>query len=299
MIIQKKIPLASYTIFKIGGPARYFCEAQNLDDIKEAVAFAKDSHMPFYILGAGSNILVSDDEFCGLVIKINLRGLKIDGNVLYAEAGVSMAQAVNVSVNNGLGGFEWAIGIPGTIGGSLFGNAGCFGSEIKDVVEKVSVLEADKASNIALRELKNGECDFRYRHSIFKEHPNWIIVSASLMLQPVDPSLSRDKVLEFSKGRVLQKKQTSGNTGSQEIGAQCAGCIFKNPKPDLAAGFLIDTAGLKGLAVGGAMISNKHANFIINTGNATAKDIKKLISIIKSKVKLFHGVDLEEEVRYL
>ena len=172
MTIQENIILAPYTVFKIGGPARYFCEVQNLDDIQEAILFAKNLHISFFVFGAGSNLLVSDDGFAGLVIKMNLREMRVDGNILRADAGASMAQALNFSINYGLGGLEWAIGIPGTIGGSIFGNAGCFESETKDVVDSINILEVDRANNCIVKELKNKDCDFRYRHSIFKEHPN-------------------------------------------------------------------------------------------------------------------------------
>lgn len=298
MIIQENITLAPYTVFKIGGPARYFCEVQNLDEVREAVLFAHSHNVPLFILGAGSNILVSDEGFPGIVIKMNLRGLKVEANMLYADAGVSMAQAVNLSVKNGLGGFEWGVGVPGTVGGSVFGNAGCYGGEMSQLIERVWVLKIT-GSQCETFELLNKDCQFAYRDSIFKKNSDWVILGATMKLQRGDSDASRAKVLELSKKRIVETTQTSGRMGAQEIGAQCAGCIFKNPKQDLAAGFLIDTAGLKGLTVGGAMVSKKHANFIINTGSATAHDIKELISIIKSKVKSFHGVELEEEVRYL
>ncbi|MEK9175317.1 MAG: UDP-N-acetylmuramate dehydrogenase [Patescibacteria group bacterium] len=297
MIIQENITLAPYTVFKIGGQARYFCEAQNLDEIREALLFAKNYNVPFFVLGAGSNILASDDGFDGLIIKMNLRNLefrksdflgKLDFLVM-ADAGVSMAQAVNFSVNQGLGGFEWAIGIPGTVGGSVFGNAGCFGLETKDIVESVNVLEVDMTNNCVIKELNNTECNFKYRHSIFKQHPEWIILGANLHLFPRGAEESKKMILEYTKKRI----------GLQDIGSQCAGCIFKNISPEKPSGLLIDQAGLKGTSVGGAMVSKKHGNYIINTGNATARDVKELVSIIKSKVKSFHGVNLEEEIRYL
>jgi UDP-N-acetylmuramate dehydrogenase len=298
MIIHENIILAPHTVFKIGGAARYFCEAQSLDEIREAIVFAREHELPFFMLGAGSNILVSDDGYYGLVIKINVRDLIIDNGVIQVGAGLTMARAVNFAVGHGLVGFEWGVGVPGTIGGSIFGNAGCYGGEMSQIVDRVSVLDTADPS-LKTFELSNNDCHFAYRHSIFKQKPNWIIVSATLHLQSGDHVAARAKVLEFSQARIAEKPQTSGNMGAQEIGAKCAGCIFKNPEPEMAAGFLIDTSGLKGLAVGGAMVSKKHANFIINTGHATARDIKALIKVVKEKVKKFHGVELEEEVRFL
>ena len=135
------MPLAPYTVFKIGGPARFFCEVKNKEDLAEAVSWAKEKSLPVFVLGAGSNVLISDEGFPGLVIKMNFGGLKADGTKLTAGAGVSMARAVNFAAENNLGGFEWGVGIPGTVGGSVFGNAGCYGGEIKDVVDSVEIFD--------------------------------------------------------------------------------------------------------------------------------------------------------------
>ena len=292
--IKENILLAPYTVFKIGGPARFFCEVKDKEDLAEAVSLAKEKSLPVFVLGAGSNVLISDEGFAGLVIKMNLVGLAADGLKIVASTGVSMARAVNFAAENNLGGFEWGVGIPGTVGGSIFGNAGCFGGEIKDVVDSVEIFDGESFKN-----LRNFECGFAYRDSVFKKHLDWIIVKAALNLKKVDSAESRKKILEYSQGRVLEKTQASGNKGAQEIGAQCAGCIFRNPKADLAAGFLIDTAGLKGKKIGEAMVSAKHANFIINTGSATARDVRALISLVKGEVQKKHGVLLEEEIRII
>ncbi|MDO8522669.1 MAG: FAD-binding protein [bacterium] len=351
--IKENIALAPYTVFKIGGPADYFCEVKNTEELKEALNWADEKKAPYFVLGAGSNLLVSDEGFRGLAIKMNLQELKVvpmrdrDGeNLISVASGVSMARVVNFTIENGLGGFEWGIGVPGSIGGSVFGNAGCYGSEMKDVVESVSLLSLAHSDFLALNPLSGGsdthpkseratastaqlfqdlaqpdgasraipqrrdmrvleklvprsQCDFSYRNSIFKKHPEWIILGATLKLLPTDPKKSRAKVLEYSKKRITEETQASGNKGAQEIGAKCAGCIFKNPRPDLAAGFLIDKAGLKGKSIGGARVSDKHANFIINTGGATARDIKELIGVIKDEVQKKHGIDLETEIRFL
>src|SRR3989344_166733 len=142
--IKEKIPLANYTVFKIGGPADYFCEVKNKEELMEALKWAGSKNLPFFVLGAGSYILVSDEGFRGLVIKMNLQELALrKPDFLFAAAGVSMARVVNFAIENGLGGFEWGIGVPGTIGGSIFGNAGCYGNEMKDVVESVEFLEIE------------------------------------------------------------------------------------------------------------------------------------------------------------
>lgn len=286
MQIQENIALAPYTVFKIGGPARYFTEAQNSDEIYQAIVWAKDFHVPIFILGAGSNVLVSDDGFPGLVVKMNILDTHTDGYTMTVGAGISMAQSVNFSVQSHLGGFEWGVGIPGTIGGSIFGNAGCFGGEMKDVVADVEVFNTN---TLAVEHLDNAMCNFIYRHSVFKGRSELIILSATLRLLPGNADSSRVQIVEYTKKRI----------SAQDIGSKCAGCIFKNASVDCPAGYLIDTAGLKGFMIGDAMVSRKHANYIINMGNATAHDIKKLISLIKEKVKDIHGIILEEEVRYL
>ena len=289
--IKENILLAPYTVFKIGGPARFFCEVKDKEDLAEAFLLAKEKSLPVFVLGAGSNVLVSDEGFAGLVIKINFGGLNVvptqgrdGGSKIVASAGVSMARAVNFAAENNLGGFEWGVGIPGTIGGSVFGNAGCYGWEIKDVVDSVEIFDGESFKN-----LRNSECRFTYRDSIFKKHPDWIIFGATLKLAPAGPKESRAKILEYSKKRAV----------SQNIGSECAGCIFKNPKPDMAAGFLIDAAGLRGKQFGKAMVSKKHANFIINTGGATARDVRALIGLVKAEVQKKHGVLLEEEIRII
>lgn len=309
--IKENIPVALYTVFKIGGPAKYFCEVKNKEELIEALDFARSKKAPFFMLGAGSNILVADSGFPGLMIKIGLRELIVapthrdqgrsGENRIFAGAGVSIAKAVNFAVENGFGGFEWGIGIPGTIGGSVFGNSGCYGSEMKDVVGSVDYLEIQKSQeNLVkanmqknIRVLQNvapsEACDFSYRDSTFKKHPEWIILGATLNLKRGNQAESRKKIIEYTKRRAQ----------TQDIGEKCAGCIFKNPKPDLAAAYLIDKAGLKGKVVGNAMVSQKHANYIVNTGGATSADVKNLIEFIKSEVKKVHGITLENEIRFV
>lgn len=297
--IQEHVSLKPYTVFKIGGPARYFCEIQTTKELRDAMQWAKERNAPFVVLGAGSNVLVSDEGCPGLVIHMQMRGMeKIEDTILRFDAGVSMAAAVHFALSCGLGGFEWAIGIPGTIGGSVFGNAGCFGGEMKDVVESIDVFNT---STMALQHYSNTACNFSYRHSIFKEYPEWIIVNATLKLPPLDSAHGAALVREYGKQRVT----------TQDIGSQCAGCIFKNPARSddwvtpsdggakIPAGQLIDEAGLKGTKVGGATVSLKHGNFIVNTGNATASDVRQLIAFIKEKVKSVYDIELEEEIRYI
>lgn len=298
-VIKENVPLAPYTYFKIGGPARYFAEVTSEEDLEEAITFVEKEQAPFFVLGSGSNILVSDKGFPGLVIKMNLGKLAVrEGGRVVAGAGVPMACVVRESVKNSLTGFEWAIGVPGSIGGSVRGNAGYAGIEMKDVVKDVAILDVAKTKRSTL----NTECCiFGYRDSVFKKHPEWIILSATLTLQKGDPKKSQELVKEH----IRLRRET------QDVGAQCAGSMFKNPDASHAtiapaagavavrAGWLIDQAGLKGYRVGNAVVSPRHANFMVNTGGATAEEVIMLIGIVKEYVHRKFGVFLEEEIQYV
>lgn len=304
MEIKEKVLLKEYTVFKVGGPAHFFIDAKSVEEIKEAASWAREKSLPFFVIGLGSNVLVSDNGFSGLVVKIGLNGIEFLGDdEMRADAGITMARAVNFSLENGLTGFEWAIGVPGTIGGSVRGNAGCFGVEIKNNVKSVEVLNIE---NSRITAMQNSECGFDYRGSIFKKRPELIITSAVLKLEHGNVEEARTRLAGFIKKRVK----------SQDIGAKTAGSVFKNvrwegempegmkfagsgPKENAAVGYLLESAGLKGFAVGGAKFSEKHANFILNTGNATADDIVRLIALAKERVFEQFGVRLEEEIQYM
>ncbi|HEY4527498.1 MAG TPA: UDP-N-acetylmuramate dehydrogenase [Candidatus Paceibacterota bacterium] len=328
MEMKENVSLKPFTVFQVGGPARFFTETHSKEEVIEALRWAKEKKIPSFILGLGSNILVSDQGFPGLVIKISGGKVSRDGDLITAEAGAKMAEVVNFSLQNGLVGFEWAIGVPGTIGGSVRGNAGCFGSEMKDVVMSVGAFNTGSRENV---ELDNSDCQFGYRHSIFKKRPELIVLGAVLKLKPGDVGEARRKIARASKARVSLVAEPAdreffnpgGHIAPQEIGRPTVGCAFKNvlwsrkdvdkeylisrfPKfkvfeanPGLPTGFLIEEAGLKGVEIGGAMVSEKHANFIINTGNATAEDIVMLIGLIKERVHRKLDVFLEEEIQYV
>ena len=313
MEVKENILLAPFTVFKVGGPARFFVEAKTAEEVLEAVTWARGEDMPIFILGFGSNILVSDKGFPGLVLKMELKqiselgaGLPAEARVR-AEAGVAMARAVSFALENGLTGFEWAIGVPGTIGGSVRGNAGCFGQEMEDAVERIEVLDVEH-SRFDIFQVS--ACGFSYRESIFKKRPELIVLSATLKLEKGDVEEARTRLAEFTKKRVE----------SQDIGVKTAGSVFKNvpwegnppaggqegikfagsgPKENAAVGYLLESVGLKGFKIGGAQFSRKHANFLLNTGNATAEDIVQLIAIAKERVFETFGVRLEEEIQYV
>jgi UDP-N-acetylmuramate dehydrogenase len=284
-MFKKNISLAPYTTFKIGGAAKYFYTVKSIEDLTGAVKLAKKEGLPFFILGNGSNVLVSDKGFDGVVIKIENCKLKIVNCKITVDAGVLLTKLVNESVKAGLTGLEWAAGIPGTIGGAIRGNAGALGSSMADLIKTVEVFDI---TNLKIQTFENKDCKFGYRDSVFKHNKNLIIFSAELELKKGDRKKSEKLIKEYLK----QRKE------KQPLEYPSAGSIFKNPN-GRAAGYLIEQCGLKGKKIGKAMISEKHANFIVNLGNAKAKDVKKLIDLCKEKVKEKFGIELEEEIEYL
>jgi len=299
--LKEDIPLAKFTSFNIGGRAKYFFEGNNKREIIKAVSLAKQENLPFFILGGGSNLLVDDKGYHGLVIKIQNSGLKIkkeNSNFkVAAGAGTSLSLLVSRTAENSLSGLEWAIGIPGTLGGAIYGNAGAFGKSMKDIVKKVEVFDA-KDLKVKIYSLE--DCRFDYRESIFKKDKNLIILSAVLELEKGEKKEIENKM----------KKYLSERKKKQPIGFASAGSVFKNPSfaqtsgrfmtdRKLSAGELIERCGLKGRSIGGAKISEKHANFIINLGGARFSDVRRLIDLVKKKVRSKFGIELEEELQYL
>lgn len=290
MKIQKDILLKNYTTFRIGGPARYFCTVKNKEELIGAVAFAKKENLPFFILGGGSNLLVSDRGYNGLIIKILNTKYKILNTKILVGAGVSLAKLVSITANAGLSGMEWTSGIPGaTIGGAIRGNAGAFDFEMKDIVDKVEALDT---SDLKFRIFQNKDCRFGYRESIFKKDSNLIIWSCELEFKkPFDTAQGKEKIREKIKEILNYRKEKHPKFPS-------AGSIFKNFE-NMRARDLIEKAGLKGKTIGGAQISEQHANFIINTGGAKARDVLALINLAKKEVKNKFGIKIEEEVQIL
>ena len=350
--IQKNISLSKYTSFKIGGPAKYFCAAENNDEIKEALKFAEKNKLKVFVLGGGSNLLISDKGFDGIVIKIQDTRYKIQDTNIICGGGLPLAKLVSESVKNNLTGFEWAAGIPGTVGGAVVNNAGANGSSMSDVVDEVEILEIPllpsltspkKGGTIGIphlaspkrggtnvpplkREglvlpllggvrggikLANKQCQFSYRDSVFKKDKRFIILSVVLKLKKGNQDESEKTILKILKSRKEK----------QPLEYPSAGSIFKNPVVDdshltklikeypelktiaknntIPAGWLIENSELKSKKIGGAMISEKHCNFIINFNNAKAEDVIILISLIKQKMRMRFGIQLKEEIEYV
>ncbi len=275
-------PMKRHTSFKIGGPADVLVVPNNRKELLEAISLLKRENIPFFILGNGTNLLVSEKGIRGVVIKLSsLRNVIVEGNRIIAEAGAPLSYIANVALVHELAGFEFASGIPGTLGGAIVMNAGAYGPEMKDVVEKVEVLDGE--GNILI--LSNEEMNFSYRHSIIQEK-DWIVLRAWL-------SLTKGKYEEIkSKMEELNAKRKE----KQPLEYPSAGSTFKRP-PGYYAGKLIEEAGLKGYSIGGAKVSEKHSGFIINTGNATFYDVLNLIEHIQKVVKEKFGVELVPEIK--
>ena len=285
MKFQKNVLLKNHTTFKIGGPAKYFFVAKTKQDLIKAILWARQKKLPFFILGGGSNLLVSDNGYKGLVINFQFSIFNFQKTKIIAGAGLPLGKLVNASIRNGLTGLEWAVGIPGTIGGAIRGNAGAFGGSMEDVVKEVEIFDQ---KNQIIKKISKKDCKFDYRNSIFKRNKSLIILSATLQLKKGNKKTIRNKI----KKNLEQRKKT------QPLNFPSAGSIFKNP-PGFFAGELIEKCGLKGKKIGKIKISEKHANFIVNLGEGKAKDVKKLINLIKRKVKNKFGIVLKEEIQFL
>ncbi|MFA5994949.1 MAG: UDP-N-acetylmuramate dehydrogenase [Patescibacteria group bacterium] len=285
--IEQNVALAPFTTFKLGGVARLFLRAKNKAQVITALQMAQAEKIPVFILGGGSDILVSERGFPGLVIKMELNQQRIiNEQQLYAEAGVPINGAIRFCMQQGFSGLEYASGVPASIGGAIWANLGCRGSDISQVLHSVEV--CDLAGN--KKTFSNQACQFSYRASRFK-HERWVILAATFNLQTKPVAELKQTVLTLTK---LKSEQ-------QDIGVACAGCAFRNPltQTTKSAGQLIDELGLKGYQIGGAKISEKHGNFILNTGTATVNDLVQLISYVKQQVRDKTGVQLMEEVDYV
>jgi UDP-N-acetylmuramate dehydrogenase len=283
--LKRSFYLKKQTTFKIGGPAFLFFEARKKEDLAKAIRVANELNIPFFILGGGSNILFSDKGFPGLVIKVNFSRIEYRGEHCYAEAGAPLSRLVNLFFKNSMGGLEWAVGIPGTAGGAVRGNAGAFGGEISDLIETVEFLEL-KEDDFLIRREERDFFNFSYRESYFKNNKNCFVLSLLLRKEKGNKKEMGRKMKDF-----LRLKRTY-----QPLSYPSAGSVFKNP-PANSAKKLIEEAGLAGKKIGQAQIATKHPNFIINTGKATSEDVLRLIQLAKEKVKVKSGIVLEEEIK--
>lgn len=278
--IQRNVPLKGFSTFGVGGPARYFYTLDRTDDLKPLLHAAHNAHQPVFILGGGSNVLFLDEGFPGLMIRMATQECSVEGDKIVADAGVKWPTIFQCMTETGLTGLEPFQGLPGTVGGAVRGNAGCFGVEMKDFVETVLLYDLKSDS---LKTVDADFLEFGYRTSRLKKEPA-IVLRVVLNLEKSAPK-KHSLELDAHQNRLMH--QPPGKS---------SGSFFKNPSPDQPAGQLIDACGLKGLTIGDAQISPKHANFFMNLGHATAADILALRDRAKSAVKEKFGIALEEEV---
>ncbi|MGB9622907.1 MAG: UDP-N-acetylmuramate dehydrogenase [Candidatus Bathyarchaeia archaeon] len=276
-------PLRNHTTLRIGGPADILVIPKDLDDIKYCIAYAQERRMPLYFIGNGSKLLISDKGLQGIVLKIagTLDSVEVSGERIIAGAGCSLSKLIQIALQYNLAGIEFAAGIPGTLGGAIAMNAGTYLGSISDVIISVAAMDP---LNGSLHLLARDDCCFGYRHSIFLKK-RLIIIKSEMKMKKGDQKDIREKINEL----IEKRKKT------QPLDMPNAGSIFKNP-PGASAGKLIEMAGLKGVKRGGAQISEVHANFIVNLGNAKAEDVIFLIRLAQEKVKEKFNIALEPEI---
>ncbi|MEX2028345.1 MAG: UDP-N-acetylmuramate dehydrogenase [Candidatus Curtissbacteria bacterium] len=304
-------PLSAHTYFRIGGPAKLFFEAKSLDDLKLAIKTAKENKIPFMVLGGGANVLVSDKGFNGLVIKNRADGIKLVGlkgtigktgagiksALVWAASGTPMNQLARFTIDQGLEGLEFLLSVPGTVGGGLKINA-------HFEVEQGNFI-GNRVASATLLNPKNGEVknvdqpyfEFAYDHSKIQDTGEVVLEAVFRLDRAQDPAGLWQRAMDNVKRR----------NAEQPVGIACSGCVFRNISPEDAVrlrtpnlttstGYIIDSLGLKGTKIGGAQVSSHHANFILNTADATATDVIELINLIKTKAKETYGLDLKEEI---
>ena len=285
-VVRYEEPLKNHTTFKIGGNCIALVEPREVSDIVEAINICRENNIKYFVIGNGSNLLVPDEGYNGVIIKLKseFSTIKVEGEYLIVNSGAKLSEVYTVAFENSLTGFEFASGIPGTIGGAIFMNAGAYGGEMKDIVESVEVLDLD---NFEVKELKNEDLEFFYRKSII-QRKNYIVTTIKLKLKKGNKE-EINAVYEDLRDRRNSKQPL--NFGS-------AGSTFKRPEGHFASK-LIEDAGLKGYHINDAWVSEKHSGFIVNKGNASFKDVMELIEYVQKVVFEKFGVKLETEVRIL
>ena len=278
-------PLARFTTMRVGGPADLFAEVHNLFALRALVRFARSRDLPHFLLGRGSNLVISDAGIAGLTILNRAQQTRVEGHRLVADSGLPMAKAATVSKDAGLSGLEFGLAIPGTVGGAVWANAGAHDSDVRSVLAEASVLSVDGT------ERAHGPDELRlaYRESALKRTPDEmpdVVTWASFTLAPASREEIAARLDEIRRWRQAH----------QPLGLPSAGSVFVNPATGPSAGALIDALGLKGRRVGGASVSDKHANFIVNDGRGTAADVRRLGEEVRDLVRQHHGIELRFEI---
>jgi UDP-N-acetylmuramate dehydrogenase len=277
-------PLARFTTMRVGGPADLFVVAHNRMELRALIRYARARELPFLVLGRGSNVVISDRGVRGIVIQDRAEGSRIDAERYVAEAGVPMARAATETQQAGLTGLEFGLAIPGTVGGAVWANAGAHDSDVAAILESADVLLADGT------EARLGPADLAlaYRDSRLKHAADEIVLGATFRLSAADADTIKSRLDDIRRWR----------REHQPLGIPSAGSVFRNPEDD-SAGRLVEATGLKGRRIGGAAVSEKHANFIVNDQRGSAADVRRLVNEVRTAVEAAHGVHLEEEVVFV
>lgn len=278
-------PMSKHTTFRIGGEAECFLQIETDVQLRGILGYLQKLELPYFVLGNGSNLLVSDRGISGVVLEIadKMSDVRVEGSCILAQAGAPMSKIARAAYENGLTGFEFAAGIPGTIGGGVVMNAGAYGGELKQVVSSVTVI--DREGNML--ELDNATMEFGYRSSAIKNHP-FIVTQVCIQLQPGN----KEEIKATMDDLAARRRE------KQPLEYASAGSTFKRPE-GYFAGKLIMDAGLQGFQIGDAQVSQKHCGFVINRGNASAEDVKRLMRYVQKEVKEQFGVDLEPEIIFV
>ena len=283
--LETNVLLSKYTTYKVGGKAKVLAYPKNIEKLITLLKWAKTNNISYKMLGNGSNLIFSDADYNGILIKLTeFDDIEIFGNKIRVGAGYSLMKLSRIALKNSLTGLEFAAGIPGTVGGAVFMNAGAYKSDMGYIVQMIKVLTPD----FRIVTLENKELAFHYRTSFLKTHPNYICLEAIIKLEKG----KKEAIEEVMKSRLQRRKE------AQPLEYPSAGSVFRNPTNNYA-GQLIENIGYKGRRIGGAMVSEKHANFIINTGNATANDVKELIDYVKKEVEKKYHVSLTTEQEFV
>lgn len=279
--IKENEPMKNHTSFKVGGPADILLIPQSKEELQKVLTICKDSGKPMYIIGNGSNLIVRDGGYKGIIIKTKaLNHVKVDNETMIAEPGISLKDLANIALEEKLTGLEFASGIPGSLGGAVTMNAGAYDGEIKNIIKSIEVITEDGS----FKTIPLNECNFGYRSSVIQKN-DWVLVGICLVLKNGNYDVIKEKMLNLNTQRQVK----------QPLEYPSAGSTFRRPE-GYYAGKLVQDAGFKGYSIGGAQVSEKHSGFVINKGDATASDILNLISAIQTGVKDQFGVELKTEV---
>jgi UDP-N-acetylmuramate dehydrogenase len=301
--LRADVPLSSVTRFAIGGPALWLVDVSTEAALIAALEAIHLSGLPYGLIGGGTNLIASDAGFAGFVLRFTGRGVSFDGSQVEVEGGTVLQDLVDASIGQGLGGLETMTGIPGWVGGAIYGNAGAYGHSIQERVESVRYFAGD-----SVRVMDRAQCGFHYRESVFKQHKDWVILAAKLQLEPADRAelqAAADGILKIRNAKYPPSMRCAGSIFknlflseiSEPLRSQIPAEVIREGK--VPAAYFLDVAGAKGMQQGGIQVADYHANLLYNRGGATAGEVHGVIQALKARVLQRFGLELEEEVQYL